>query len=282
MAKENTIKVRHVDFGLQKEFPNNYFKGNYLITHFVNSFHLIFPDGEKYFIRSVKMHEEFVHDPELKKRIKAFIAQEVTHGNEHKKFWESLEKKGYDIQTFLNFYNGTSYGWLEPNLEKIFGAKHALAVTVALEHYTASIAEFAFKNLKELEGVPEDMKKMLLWHASEEIEHKSVAFDVLKEVDSSYALRMRGLIHATATLSFYTIVGFILFILQEIKKGTWISPFEFWEFLVHFLDLSKTLGKEIANYMRPDFHPSQVENDHLAVYFFEKYQVEKVNLKVAV
>ncbi|HNK57310.1 MAG TPA: metal-dependent hydrolase, partial [Leptospiraceae bacterium] len=225
---------------------------------------------------------DYVNDPELKKRIKAFIAQEVTHGNEHKKFWESLEKKGYDINTFLNFYNSSSYGWLEPNLEKIFGTKHALAVTVALEHYTASIAEFAFNNLKELEGVPEDMKKMLLWHASEEIEHKSVAFDVLQEVDNSYLLRMRGLIHATATLSFYTLVGFAFFMLQEMKKGTWISPIEFWDFLVHFLDLAKTLGKEIANYMRPDFHPDQVENNHLAVYFFEKYHVEKANLKLAV
>lgn len=68
------------------------------------------------------------------------------------------------------------------------------------------------------------MRQMLLWHASEEIEHKAVAFDVLKMVDDSYWLRMRGLIHATITLSLYSIIGFILFMLQEIKKGTVISP----------------------------------------------------------
>jgi hypothetical protein len=282
MGSTETIKVRHVDFGLGKEIPNNWFKGNFLITHFVNSFHLIFPDGEKYFIRSVKAQEEFIHDPELKKRVKAFIAQEVIHGNEHKTFWETLKKQGYDIDTFLNFYNSTTYEFLEPNLEKLLGTKHSLAVTVALEHFTASLAEFAFKDLNELEGVPENMRQMLLWHASEEIEHKSVAFDVLKEVDGSYALRMEGLIHATVTLSVYTIIGFALFIFQEIKKGTVISPFEFWEFFTHFLSLARAMRKEIAHYMRPDFHPDQVANEHLAQYFFEKYQVEKVKLKVAV
>jgi predicted metal-dependent hydrolase len=282
MGSTNTIKVRHVDFGLEKEIPNNWFKGNFLITHFVNSFHLIFPDGEKYFIRSVKAHEEFVQDPELKKRVKAFIAQEIIHGNEHKTFWENLKKKGYDIDTFLKLYNSTTYEFLEPNLEKVFGAKHGLAVTVALEHFTASLAEFAFKDLNELEGVPENMRQMLLWHASEEIEHKSVAFDVLKAVDDSYALRMRGLLHATITLSVYTIIGFVMFLLQEIKKGTFISPFEFWEFFTHFISLARTMGKEIGHYMQPDFHPDQVANEHLAQYFFEKYKVEKVKLKVAV
>jgi predicted metal-dependent hydrolase len=42
------------------------------------------------------------------------------------------------------------------------------------------------------------------------------------------------------------------------------------------------MGKEIGHYMRPDFHPDQVANEHLAQYFFEKYKVEKVKLKVAV
>jgi predicted metal-dependent hydrolase len=70
--------------------------------------------------------------------------------------------------------------------------------------------------------------------------------------------------------------------LQEIKKGTVISPYEFWEFFTHFISLARAMGKEIVNYMNPNFHPDQVANEHLAKYFFDKYQVEKVKLKVAV
>ena len=77
-------------------------------------------------------------------------------------------------------------------------------------------------------------------------------------------------------------LGFALFLFQEMQKGTSISLFQFWEFFTHFLKLSGAMGREIANYMRPDFHPDQVENEHLAKYFFERYQVEKVKLKVAV
>ncbi len=277
----NSIKVRHVDFAKEEETPRNWLWGNYLTTNFVNSLHLIFPDGEKYFIRSVKNHEEFVKDPELKKRVKSFIAQEVIHGSEHKKFWNTLQKQGYDIDTFLKFYNESCYENLEVWMNNFRGTKHGLAVTVALEHLTASLAEYVFVNKKELEGTHENLRTMLLWHAAEEIEHKSVAFDVLKEVDPSYKTRMIGMIHAICTLSFFTLVGFFLFMKQEIlDKGTKISLSEIWEFILQVTELVSSMAKEIAIFLKPDFHPDQVPNDHLAVYFFQKYKVEKEKLEV--
>jgi uncharacterized protein len=272
----NTIKVRHVNFQKETETPRNWLWGNYLTTHFLNSLHLIFPDGEKFFIRSVKDHEEFIKDPELKKRVKSFIAQEIIHGNEHKKFWSTLQKQGYDIDTFLNFYNESCYENLEVWMKKFRGSKHGLAVTVALEHLTASLAEYAIVKKNELAGAHENLRTMLLWHAAEEIEHKSVAFDVLKEVDPSYQTRMIGLLHAICTLSFYTLVGFFFFMKQEVfDRKTKISIFEIWEFIVQLTELMQTMVKEISVYLKPDFHPDQVPNDHLAVYFFEKYKVEK-------
>ena len=36
------------------------------------------------------------------------------------------------------------------------------------------------------------MRKLILWHAIEEIEHKAVAFDVLRQAHPSYALRILG------------------------------------------------------------------------------------------
>lgn len=275
MTTMRDIKVRKVDFGIKEETPIRWFRDNLLLSQFVNSLHLIFPDGEKFFIRSVKAHEEYIKDEELRKQVKAFIGQEIIHGKEHKKFWETMEKQGYHPERFLELYNTICYDQIETKINQFLGTKYSLSVTVALEHFTASLAEFAFKDMNELEGMPEEMRQMLLWHASEEIEHKSVAFDVLKETDPSYFLRMRGMIHAIVILSFFTLVGFFMLLWEDVNKGRMISLAELIQFFDHFGKLVNTMGKEIANYLRPGFHPDQVPNEGLAEYFFKKYQIEK-------
>lgn len=117
--------------------------------------------------------------------MKAFIAQEVNHGREHEKFYRVLEEKGYKPEVYLNFYEQMAYGTIEKITNTILSEKMSLSVTVALEHHTAILAEAAFSS-DELHELPDEMRKMLLWHAAEEIEHKAVAFDVLKEIDDSY------------------------------------------------------------------------------------------------
>ena len=46
-------------------------------------------------------------------------------------------------------------------------------------------------------------------------------------------------------LSVYNDYYFVMFMLQEIKKGTIITPFEFWEFFTVLFPI-QTMGKEIA------------------------------------
>lgn len=275
MSTIRDIKVRKVDFKLQDGLPIRWFKNNLLISHFVDSLHLIFPDGEKFFIRSVKAHEDFIKDPELLRQVKAFIGQEIIHGNEHKKFWDNLRKNGYDVDKFLEFYNNVSYEFIEKNMNQLFGAKYSLSVTVALEHYTAMLAKFAFEDMKELEGVQENMRQMLLWHASEEVEHRSVAFDVLKEVDPSYSLRVLGMIRATIALSVMTLIGFFFFLFEDMKQGRFFSLGELIEFLDHFGRLVRHLSKEMINYFKTDFHPDQEPIENLAINFFKRYNVER-------
>ncbi len=275
MTTLRDIKVRKVDFQLQNGLPIRWFKNNLITSHFVDSLHLIFPDGEKFFIRSVKAHEIYIKDPELIRQVKAFIGQELIHGNEHKKFWENLRNNGYDIDKFLNFYNHLSYEIIEKNMNQLFGQKYSLAVTVALEHYTATLAKFAFEEMKELEGVHENMRQMLLWHASEEVEHRSVAFDVLKEVDPSYTLRIAGMVRATIALSSMTLLGFFFFIIEDIKQGRFFTIGELLEFLDHFTKLIRHLAREMISYLKTDFHPDQVEIDKFAIEFFKKYNVER-------
>ncbi len=51
-----------------------------------------------------------------------------------------------------------------------------LAVTMALEHYTAMMAHMMLKS-DLFKGADPELKEMWRWHAVEEIEHKGVAYD---------------------------------------------------------------------------------------------------------
>lgn len=273
-APKQNITVRKVDFVDKKaELDNHYFADNGLMTQLLNSFHVVFPEGEKFFIRCVKYYADDIKDKDLQERVKRFIGQEVQHSKEHEKIWDQLKAQGYDVELFKNIYSKLAYEITETNLEKIFGGKRlGLAVTAALEHYTAILAEAAFETdaLKEGNGVPENIRHMLLWHAAEEIEHKSVSFDVLQEVDDSYTLRVVGMIVATLNLAFYTVLGQMIFLTQDREfKLTDIFK-DIGGMIEYSSKTAEGFMKNLFDYFRPDFHPDQHENRHLAEKYFNE------------
>ncbi|SHY70081.1 metal-dependent hydrolase [Mycobacteroides abscessus subsp. abscessus] len=62
-------------------------------------------------------------------------------------------------------------------------ARIPLAVTAAAEHFTAVLAERLLGD-EDFRAIPGDAEvwNLLKWHALEELEHKSVAFDVFRSV----------------------------------------------------------------------------------------------------
>ncbi|EQA43860.1 putative metal-dependent hydrolase [Leptospira broomii serovar Hurstbridge str. 5399] len=255
--------VRKMDFEGLDQLSNYYIAGNSFVTHTVNAYHIIFPEGERFFIKSVKAFADKVQDPKLQNNIKAFIGQEVQHGKEHEKALEMLEKKGYPVAKILKFYVKTAYELFWPILEFLFGKKLKLSVTAGLEHYTATMGEISLRhNLHDqAEG---EMRNLLLWHACEEIEHKSVAYDVLQTVSKSYLLRVFGFIVATFMFWGYAIIIQHLFIFSDPGIG----------FKRYFADMKnagpyagllwKDISKAFLLYFKRDFHPDQTGGYELA------------------
>ncbi|MDB5229167.1 MAG: hypothetical protein JWN78_3360 [Bacteroidota bacterium] len=269
-ANKPEAKIRKVNFIFEKPFPKHWYNDNPIATHFMNAQHLAFPDGEKFFIRSVKAFADvYANDPELKKRVNNFIGQEGTHYAEHQKFWDIMESQDLQPQKFLKFFRATAWNGLEKAIRKYFpngsGDKMALSVTVGLEHFTAMLAESGIINKEITKNMPEEMRDLFMWHAAEEIEHKSIPFDVLKKVDDSYALRISGMAVATWGLWFYLTSGMISLTIndKDIKRS------EIPKYLLLFgRNFSKSFGGTMAEqywqYFRRDFHPDQIDNYHLA------------------
>lgn len=184
------LKARRVRFALPSGTRRQHFvDGDLVMSHFIAALSATFPEGEDFFIRSVRNYRDQISDPELQAAIKGFIAQEATHRHHHRLLNERLQAMGYPtdrierhIQRVINV------------LEKRFSEKMRLAVTAAFEHYTATLAEIILTSddVQKLIGEAE-VRPILLWHAFEESEHKAVAFDVYRAVGGTERTRIRAM-----------------------------------------------------------------------------------------
>lgn len=244
-----------------EDLPRYWLADDPFVTHMVNGLHFVFPAGERFFIRSVKRYRDGL-PPELAERVKAFCAQEAEHQAEHRRAFEAIERQGYDVQSFLEWYRELAYKEIEPMADPLL----LLATTVALEHYTAVFGEFALKD-EFLDDCEPRMRALLKWHACEEIEHKSVAFDVLQHVDDRWGLRVTGFVMATAMLTFFWGRGVQHMLAQEPEApksgergGVGMSIGRF--VLDHLPPL--------LAFLKPSFHPDEQDNYSLAHAYLEK------------
>jgi predicted metal-dependent hydrolase len=245
-----------VDF--EASIPRYWFGDNAVGTHIANGVNLLFPAGERFFVRSVRYYMDRITDPVLREQIRGFFGQEGSHAREHERQFRLLEEQGFDLEAFFRFYE-----WLAFQvLEKASPPELRLASTAACEHFTAIMAENALR-IRLLDHAHPAMRALLLWHSAEEIEHRSVAFDVLQQVNPSYALRVAGLVMATITLSGFWTVGAATIIRQDKQLG-WKRALSEWRSIRQNRKRENVFARGIREYLRPDFHPSQSRIDDLA------------------
>lgn len=153
------------------------------VSTFFNTLSPFFPDGERFFIASVRAFRDRIKDDALQEEISAFIGQEAFHGREHEKYDLKIDETGFKATAVE-----TAVGIALRHAQVRLPASHALAITIALEHITAILAHVILENPEYVEGDEEAMQ-MWLWHAMEEDEHKAVAYDVYERTVGSYLLR---------------------------------------------------------------------------------------------
>jgi predicted metal-dependent hydrolase len=165
-----TITPRDRRFGRGARQARWWHGGDPIATAWHNALSITFPRGEAFFIESVKAFRDGA-PPKLEAEIKAFTMQEVMHSREHVAFNKRVTDAGYDVA-------GLEKAVID-SLELTKGRPQILnlAVTMALEHYTAMLAQMMLSHPRYFAGVEAETRAMWQWHAIEEIEHKGVAYD---------------------------------------------------------------------------------------------------------
>ena len=135
-----------------------------ILSHVAASLSAVFPDGEDFFVRSVRRFRDVVTDEALRRQVKGFIGQEAMHGREHRAFNDRLQGLGYPTKWFERMIKrGLALR------ERVLPPIHNLAATAALEHYTATLAETLLRMPEARAEVGhEAAQRLLVWHALEE------------------------------------------------------------------------------------------------------------------
>ncbi|MFO1472379.1 MAG: metal-dependent hydrolase [Turneriella sp.] len=255
------VRRPNFDFSAVERY---YYGDNVWATHMMNGLHVLVPIGEVFFIRAVRNLLEQA-PAEQKAELKKFIGQESVHDQVHRQFWARLREQGLPVDSFARFFTATAIETMEPIVEKLFGKKMLLSATVGFEHYTAALADTAFQPGSQLlSKMQKEVAEMMGWHAAEEIEHKSVAFNMLKAIDDNYLLRAAGMVLGSSILSLYTVIGTLWFMAGDKELSFARLAKDLLALPQISGDLLPALIRHNAEYFTPGFDPDHKDNYHLA------------------
>lgn len=245
------ITVRKLKFN-PKAIKRHYFANSPVMSHLLTGLSSTFPIGEQFFVHSVRNVRDRVTDPKLQAEIAAFIGQEAMHSKAHSEFNAAWRRDDYQLDRFQ--------AWLarKDHHVKSLHPKYQLAITCAFEHFTALLGGYILKHPEILSTLDEDAMKLWVWHAIEEIEHRSVAFDVYQHVYGDDAVRrmiMRSVTTGFASLTFYSASRLFL---QDMKKSLpKIGGNVFGLYLLVKMMLQS--APEYLAYYKTGFHPSHID-----------------------
>ena len=258
---DRTVPTRRMSFEASLERLPKHFgaDGDLVLSHLAAALSSLFPDGEDFFVRSVRHYRDAVTDPALKKQVAGFIGQEAVHGREHRVLNDRLDRLGYPTKRFERI---TKKGLALR--ERIAPASSNLAATAALEHFTATLAELLLTSQETRDLFGDDtVRDLFLWHALEESEHKAVAFDVYKAVGGTERMRV-------LTMKFLR-YGFVVMLTSQIvvsllgDRATY-RPGNLrrsWRRVRRSPILRRDLWERLKDYERPDFHPDDHDTTEL-------------------
>ena len=245
---------KNLNFKLS-EVPRFWFGGDPFRTRMFDALSLTFPDGERYFIECVRLFKDQITDPDLQQRVADFIRQEAQHGIAHDKMNQVMREQGMPVDQFISV------------MKKMFkfelskrSPQYNIAMTAAAEHLTALMAETFYSQKETLQDAHPYVRALLAWHAIEEMEHRDVAFDVMKQVGNvPESTRKFALAFTTVLMLNFTIYRANIMLkhdgfsrLERLKMTAKGLPW-----FIGKKGMLTAMKDQYLDWFKADFHPSQ-------------------------
>jgi predicted metal-dependent hydrolase len=258
-----SIRVRKFDPAATDSAPKYFFDNDPFKTHFMNALSILFPEGERFFIRSVLAYRDQISDPKLLKEIKEFCAQEAQHTLVHEAMNELAARHGYPVATLEGLVRRDLRRFSKRGIKHKSARRAALAMTVCMEHFTAILAYQVLTNAPAtMQGLDPAVQALFKWHALEETEHKGVAFDVYQATGGSpFFLRFAMLFS-----SFFFLLGLFINLTVLLYKDGSLWKWSTWKSGLQFTFgprqgfLTRPFRDWLA-FFKPGFHPWKQHRD---------------------
>ncbi|MER6990232.1 metal-dependent hydrolase [Saccharopolyspora hirsuta] len=271
------LQARDVEFDWS-QLPVHWIPGEPFATHVINFLHLVLPEGERWFVEVFKQALPLIRDDQLLEDVRGFIGQEAMHAESHQGVLDHFDAHGMDTRPYVE-----QVAWMFRKVlgDRPYGGRRAeswlvqrLAMIAAIEHYTAFLGQWVL-DAKGLDAAGADptMLDLLRWHGAEEVEHRSVAFDLYMHVDGSYLRRSHAMVIAMVVLAVLWVRGVRYLmaadpVLRGRRKPRWrdmlrtgrlgLTP-SYWQML-----------RAVPSYFRRTYHPSQHGSTSQAIAYLAK------------
>lgn len=181
----DTITVRQMPFEFCEEIDPVFIEGDHQRSFGFIAGSLLLPYLEPYLMRTMKAAEKHVTDPKILADLKAFAAQEGQHYRTHSKFNRAIRRAGFPGLEALERELSDDY--------QRFTSTRSLQFNLAYAEGFEAITMNVVNNIMGDNGFGEDLPdylEMIQWHFVEELEHRTVAFDVYNHVCGGYFYRL--------------------------------------------------------------------------------------------
>jgi predicted metal-dependent hydrolase len=247
------LVVRRLLIDLEQPVARHWCGGDAFLTAWFNALSMSFPSGEQFFIDAVRAGVATLPAPEQAawgEALRGFVGQEATHRHVHALYNRQLAQQG-----LRNHWEARALR----RMAQMNGVNplHHVALTAAVEHLTAILSAQLLAQPLWLARADPRLAALWRWHASEECEHRAVAFDLYRAMGGNEAWRRRWMRRAT-----------LLFVTDVLRQtasnlwhhralhlpSTWVSAARC---LLGPRGLLRTLWRPWKDWFAPGFHPLQ-------------------------
>jgi len=185
VGSHQPIVIRQMDFDFPDDIDPVVVAGNPEESYLMIGLSLLLPYLEPYLIRTMKEAKKQIRDPKLLDDLERFSAQEGQHYRQHMRFNDSIRLQGFEKLEGLEKKLAADYKGFTKNRSLQFN----LAYAEGFEALTTASARFSFEREAEQDILPA-VSDLFQWHLLEELEHRTVAFDVYEHVCGGYFYRI--------------------------------------------------------------------------------------------
>ena len=213
-----------------------------------NGVSLLMPHVEPYFVRSTRAVLDEL-DPELADQARWYMSQEMAHQRAHKEFNAELIAE-MPALAIVDRFIARVCRWLGRTRSKQFN----LAFASGSETIAYAIARWTNEHQHQLlRGAEPAAARLFLWHLAEEVEHKSVAFDVHRGYQGSRRYYLRAMLLCLSILVLTTSISIVVQLWHERRL---LHPVAWWRLTTWALSFMFELGPTMLMSALPGHHPS--------------------------